>query len=210
MFSVFLKSHLLTKKFFTFLIGSTYLTCKVGHYNFIDHKELKNKKFNIPNKEFDSNLHEKSDASEIKKNEKNKNIPNYSLYSIDNFKFLVKNMYFSFSNLFYYLVLFSRSPIAYCDIPKNRKPYLGCSIRSNDEEPQGMKVVMIKSDSPAEKAGLKVKDIILEIDGKKIRSINEYNAAIGPDVGMKKLKIFRIEGDKEIILEIDVEFIYCD
>jgi C-terminal processing protease CtpA/Prc len=210
MFSVFLKGHLLTKKFFTFLIGSTFFTCKVGQVNYFNHKEFRNKNLKLQIKEYDINLHKLLDESEINKNVNKKNIPNYSLYSTDNLKFLTKSMYYSFSNLFYYLVLYSRSSIAYCDIPKNRKPYLGCSIRANDEEPQGMKVVMIKSDSPAEKAGLKVKDIILEIENNHIRSINEYNAAIGSDVGNKKIKIFRKEGDKENILEIYVEFIYCD
>ena len=108
MFSVFLKGHLLTKKFFTFLIGSTYLTCKVGQVNFFNHKELKNKNIKFQHKEYEINLPKKSEHSEINKNEDKKIIPNYSLYSTENFKFLTKSMYYSFSNLFYYLVLYTQ------------------------------------------------------------------------------------------------------
>ena len=88
MFSVFLKGHLLTNKFFTFLIGSTYLTCKVGQVNFFNHKELKNKNIKFQHKEYEINLPKKSEHSEINKNEDKKIIPNYSLYSTENFKFL--------------------------------------------------------------------------------------------------------------------------
>ena len=98
----------------------------------------------------------------------------------------------------------------FCEIPQFNKPYLGCSIRSNEEGTQGMKVLMIKSDSPAEKAGLKVKDIIVEINGKKIRNINEYNAAVGLEAGKKRIKIVRKEADKEEEIEFYVDFILTE
>ncbi len=98
----------------------------------------------------------------------------------------------------------------YCDIPKLKKPYLGCSIRANEDGVQGMKILLIKSDSPAERAGLKPKDIILEINGKPVRNINEYNAAVGSEPGIKKMKIFRSDGEKETTSEIDVNFIISE
>jgi S1-C subfamily serine protease len=66
---------------------------------------------------------------------------------------------------------------------------------------------MVKSDSPAEKAGIFAKDIILEIDGMKITSINDYNAAIGSEANRKRLKILRIIDSKEVILYVDVDFV---
>lgn len=75
-----------------------------------------------------------------------------------------------------------------CDEAKVQKPYLGCSIREKDV---GMQILMIKSDSPAEKSGLQVKDIIVEIDGKKVSTIYEYNAAVGSRLGSKKVKVKR-------------------
>lgn len=72
------------------------------------------------------------------------------------------------------------------DIVNFKRPYLGCSIRQKEE---GMQIVMIRSGSPAEKAGLAIRDIILEIDGQKTCSINEYYSAIGQEKGKKNLKI---------------------
>lgn len=85
------------------------------------------------------------------------------------------------------------------------RPYFGCSIRAT-ESGVGMQILLIKSDSPAEIAGLKVKDIILEIEGKPINSIHDYNGAVGSEKGRKKVKILRTQDNKEKVLEIIVEF----
>jgi len=86
------------------------------------------------------------------------------------------------------------------------RPYLGCSIRST-EIGVGMVVVLVKSDSPAELAGIRVKDIILEIEGKPINTIHDYNGAVGSEKGKKKVKIQRKVENQEKILEMYVEFI---
>lgn len=208
MFSVFLKGHLLTKKFFTFLIGSTFLSTKIKSYHFRDH--FVNKK--------DNSEVEIKHLKEITYNT-NMTIPEYiydynerkheNMFPKNNLRFLIKNICLSVKNIFYFLALFGRTPIAYCEIPKFKKPYLGCSIRAN-EDGKGMKIVMIKSDSPAEKAGLKVKDIIKEIDSKPVRTINEYNAAVGSEANKKQLKILRMEGEKENVFEVYVDFIYSE
>ena len=49
-------------------------------------------------------------------------------------------------------------------------PYLGCSIRSLNDQP-GMELVLVNSDSPAWHAGLKLGDILLEIDHKTVNNI---------------------------------------
>ena len=86
------------------------------------------------------------------------------------------------------------------------RPYLGCSIRQL-ESGIGMEVVMVKSDSPAELSGIRVKDVILEIDGKNINTIHDYNGAVGSEKGKKKVKIMRKIQNQEKIIELNVEFI---
>jgi predicted metalloprotease with PDZ domain len=109
------------------------------------------------------------------------------------------------SNILFFLMnLFKEKNIMRCEGLK--KPYLGCSLRSKDE---GMQVILIKSESPAERAGLMVKDIILEIDGKKVSTIHDYNAAIGSDITEKKtFKILRRVDGKDIIMNIDIQLVY--
>jgi len=103
--------------------------------------------------------------------------------------------------------------IAYCEtaaIPENKSdfklPYLGCSIRNTDYG-VGMSVIMVKSDSPAEKAGIKIKDVILEIDGKPINTIHDYNGAVGYEPGKKKIIVLRKQGDDEKRIEVIAEFV---
>lgn len=207
MFSVFLKGHLLTKKFFTFLIGSTFMTTKIKTSNYQKPVKIDNSKQMVKDKS-QIYVHKVSIPDYILSNFKfNKDSEHNPIKS---FKFLIGNIFLSVRNIFYLLVVFNRKSIAFCDIPKPKKPYLGCSIRANEEGQKGMKIVMIKSDSPAEKAGLKVKDIILEIEGKSILSINDYNAAIGFEAGTKKMKVLRIEEGKEKLLEFEVNFIYSE
>jgi S1-C subfamily serine protease len=47
------------------------------------------------------------------------------------------------------------------------RPYLGASLRSMLDQ-HGMMVLMVVTESPAWHANLKVGDILLEVDGKKI------------------------------------------
>lgn len=136
----------------------------------------------------------------------------FTLINLYNFynkhKITVEKSPFNFNHTLFKI---NRPNKAFCDIPINKKPYLGCSIRlSEDNQYQGMKILLVKSDSPAEKSGLRVKDIILEIDGKPITSINDYNAAIGSLANKKMLKISRIENGKPVIIQIAVEFIFTE
>lgn len=56
---------------------------------------------------------------------------------------------------------------------ESERPYLGCSLRSMIDKP-GMMILLVNSESPAWQAGLKVGDILIEIDGIKINNINDY------------------------------------
>ena len=110
-------------------------------------------------------------------------------------------------SLFFFYETLSKK-YASCEIPQKRKPFLGCSIRFV-EELNGMRIINVKSDSPAEKAGLKVNDVIIEIEDRKIQSINDYNAAVGLEAGVKTFKILRINelGERKVeIFKIDLVY----
>lgn len=65
-----------------------------------------------------------------------------------------------------------------------RRPKIGLEIQ-DVEEGNGVKVLDVDDDSPAEKAGLKEEDIITEIDGKLLKNVDDFK------VRLKELK----EGD---------------
>ena len=56
-------------------------------------------------------------------------------------------------------------------------PYLGISIRSLNDHP-GMEIVLVNTDSPAWHSGLKLGDVIIEIDSQPINNIDEYKQRI--------------------------------
>jgi regulator of sigma E protease len=64
-----------------------------------------------------------------------------------------------------------------------------------------IQVTEVLPDSPADKAGIKANDVILEVDGRKFSSIKELQAYIGDKIGMKlnyKLKRDGADFNKEI------------
>ena len=92
-----------------------------------------------------------------------------------------------------------------------KRPYIGISGRDLDEATSkrynlvvGVYVVSVSEYSAAEKAGLKVGDVIIEADGTKITTMNELNElknkhAIGDTM---KLKVNRDGQEKEITLTL--------
>jgi len=94
---------------------------------------------------------------------------------------------------------------------KVKRPYIGISGRDLNEATakrynlvEGIYIVTVDEFSAAEKAGLKVGDVIIEADGKKITTMNELNEiknthSIGDTM---KLKIHRDGAEKEIILTL--------
>ena len=56
-------------------------------------------------------------------------------------------------------------------------PYVGISIRSLNTE-EGMEIVMVNSESPGWHAGLKMGDIILQVDGKTVNNIGHYKECL--------------------------------
>lgn len=69
--------------------------------------------------------------------------------------------------------------------PKYEVPYIGISGQQIDQSlrqvyglPEGVWVAKVEKNGPAEKAGLKVRDIILEFDGKAVKSISEIQSLL--------------------------------
>lgn len=92
---------------------------------------------------------------------------------------------------------------------KVKRPYIGISGRDLDEETAkannlvvGIYVASVEDFSAGQKAGLKIGDVIIEADGKKITTMDELNAIknnhnIGDEM---KLKINRNSSEKEVTL----------
>ena len=85
----------------------------------------------------------------------------------------------------------------------DKKPYLGVSIRALVDR-EGMVVMLVNSDSPASKAGLKNGDILLRVDGKPVNSIHDYYAAIGANASLEKTITVSREGE---VLELKASLI---
>ena len=62
----------------------------------------------------------------------------------------------------------------------------------------GMMVLLVNTDSPAWHAGLKVGDIILEIDNQPVNNISDYYSSIADP--NKKRRLFRVmrNGDERL------------
>jgi len=188
----------MSKKLLTVLIGTSIFTLKKK--NFFELNNY-NKELHEINKNELPKIEEATEKIEVEKITRTK-LFNFNTGNIINM------IYFpiQYSLFFFYETLSKK--YAYCEIPQKRKPFLGCSIRFV-EELNGMRIINVKSDSPAERAGLRVNDVILEIEGRKILSINDYNAAVGSEAGVKNFKILRINDQGEQIIDVfQIDLVY--
>lgn len=192
-----LRNNVMSKKLLTVLIGTSIFTLKKK--NFFE--------FNNYTREFyeltKQNLLKTEDQEKIEVEK----LTRTKLFNL-NIGNIINMIYFpiQYSLFFFYETLSKK--YAFCEAPTKKKPFLGCSIRYV-EELDGMRIINVKSDSPAEKAGLKVNDVILEIEGRKIQSINDYNGAVGSEAGIKAFKILRINelGERKIeVFNIDLVY----
>ena len=97
---------------------------------------------------------------------------------------------------------------------KVKRPYIGIEGRDLSEElakandlPVGVYIKAVHDFSAAEKAGLKIGDVILEINGEKVKTMNEVNNiknkySIGDTI---KIKISRDGKEKEVELKLQEE-----
>lgn len=83
----------------------------------------------------------------------------------------------------------------------NRKPRLGLGIQ-DVEEGKGVKVLDVDSETPAAKAGLQKDDIITEIDGKSIDSVDDLRARVKDMKEGESFKLSYQRGGKTQTTEI--------
>ena len=94
---------------------------------------------------------------------------------------------------------------------KVKRPYIGIGGRDLSEElakannlPVGIYITTVEEFSSAEKAGLKIGDVILAIDGKEVKTMDELNElknkhSIGDTI---KIKYSRNGEEKEVDLTL--------
>jgi len=73
------------------------------------------------------------------------------------------------------------------------------------KEESGLLVTRLTKDGPAEKAGLKVGDVIIRVDGKKLDSVDELSKMILDRKKGDKVKIELIRNKKPLAIEVEVE-----
>ena len=91
------------------------------------------------------------------------------------------------------------------------KPYIGISVAEVSSElkdygvPGGVAVKVVKDDSPAENAGLKVNDVITKVNGKEISSSSELIALVKASSKGDKLDltVYRNGSYTEITVTVD-------
>ncbi len=110
---------------------------------------------------------------------------------------------------------------------KIERGFIGVSISdlTNDlkemyDNQNGALILLVEKDSPAQKAGLQISDLIIEVDGTKIKNSNDLKntiANIAPDktvtityerdkkIKTTKVKLAKMEGDKKAAAQSDVD-----
>ena len=72
-------------------------------------------------------------------------------------------------------------------------------------EVEGLRISDVRADGPADKAGIKGGDIVIEFDGKEIKNIYDYTAALnGIKIG-KPTKVVVMREKKKVELKITPE-----
>jgi serine protease Do len=94
-----------------------------------------------------------------------------------------------------------------------KRKYIGVYLESINKdlldffgvkEDNGLLVNQVTKDSPAEKAGLKVGDVIVRADGKKLTSISDLSAAVQNKKKGDKVKLDLVRDKKSLSLEVEV------
>jgi hypothetical protein len=123
----------------------------------------------------------------------------------EGFKYILRNV-----TLSTYILFFMYYVMKKVNINKTltlKKYYLGCTLKQCES---GLKIVAIKSDSPAEKANLFTNDIITKIESQPVKNIEEFNSVFQSSSEGQEYKYFevkRFHSDKLYIVNLSVKLI---
>ncbi len=84
------------------------------------------------------------------------------------------------------------------------RPYFG-SIPDFSQETAGYALMGVSPGSPADKAGLKAGDVIVEIDQKKIGNLNDFDLALRKFKGGDTIKVVVLRGKEKKTLEVTLD-----
>ncbi len=85
---------------------------------------------------------------------------------------------------------------------ENLRAYLGTIPDYTDESIPGVKLSGVRAGGPADKAGLKAEDIIIEFAGQKITNIYDYTYALDAVKIGEPIKVVVRRGDQEVTLTV--------
>lgn len=85
----------------------------------------------------------------------------------------------------------------------SRRPKIGLKIQ-DVEEGSGVKVLDAEKDSPADKAGLKKDDVIIEINGKKVDNTDEAREQLKPEEGKNSFSIKVKRNGSDMSFEVKI------
>ncbi|MFP6866253.1 MAG: trypsin-like peptidase domain-containing protein [Roseibacillus sp.] len=88
--------------------------------------------------------------------------------------------------------------------PFAQLPVAFLGVGTEDREEGGVVVKVVVKDSPAEKAGLKVGDIILAMDGEDLENKEEFSASIKEQEPGSKVTLKILRDDEEVEIEIEL------
>ncbi|MDR0338302.1 MAG: PDZ domain-containing protein [Planctomycetaceae bacterium] len=95
------------------------------------------------------------------------------------------------------------SPPAVTDSSDEKKSYR-FGVRAAQHQGGGMRMLEIISDSPAERSGLEVGDVILEINGKTINTEQDYSDAVDASGKKMQVKLINIRDGKTMTPTIEL------
>jgi Tol biopolymer transport system component len=85
---------------------------------------------------------------------------------------------------------------------ENLRAYLGTIPDYADESIPGVKLSGVRAGGPADKAGLKAEDIIVEFAGQKITNIYDYTYALDAVKIGEPIKVVVLRGDQEVTITV--------
>ena len=84
---------------------------------------------------------------------------------------------------------------------RGREVYLGSIPDMSAPEIPGVRLTGVRADSPADKAGLKAGDIIVEFDGKPVKDLYQYTEAMQARKPGDTVKIVVLRGNERVTVE---------